>query len=150
MSEIKCPKCSSNQITANQKGFSGGKALVGGILTGGVGLLAGTIGSKKIKITCLSCGHTFNPGEDLDSVELKKIKQSEITENGKNNIVAAILALFLGGLGIHKFYLGKKLQGFLYLSFSWTFIPCIISFFDAIILLTMDKNTFELKYKQNK
>jgi predicted RNA-binding Zn-ribbon protein involved in translation (DUF1610 family) len=61
--EIRCPKCGSNQIAANKKGFSGGKALVGGILTGGVGLLAGTIGSKKLIITCLSCGKEFKPGE---------------------------------------------------------------------------------------
>jgi hypothetical protein len=61
--EIRCPKCDSNQLTANKKGFSGGKALVGGVLTGGVGLLAGTIGSKNIIITCLACGKQFKPGE---------------------------------------------------------------------------------------
>lgn len=60
---LKCPKCGSANISANKKGFSFGKALVGGILTGGVGLLAGTIGSSKIKITCLACGKVFKPGE---------------------------------------------------------------------------------------
>jgi predicted RNA-binding Zn-ribbon protein involved in translation (DUF1610 family) len=73
--EIKCPKCGSNQITANKKGFSGGKALVGGVLTGGVGLLAGTIGSKKIIITCLSCGYEFKPGESNKPVS-KTVKMS--------------------------------------------------------------------------
>lgn len=33
------------------------------VLTGGVGLLAGLFGSKKIVITCLSCGRKFAPGE---------------------------------------------------------------------------------------
>jgi len=63
--QIKCPKCGSNQLSAQKKGFSFGKALVGGILTGGVGLLAGTIGSGKVKITCLSCGKEFKPGEGM-------------------------------------------------------------------------------------
>jgi hypothetical protein len=60
---IKCPKCNSNQITSNKKGFSGTKAVAGAVLTGGIGLLAGTIGSNKVKITCLRCGHVFNPGD---------------------------------------------------------------------------------------
>jgi len=67
MSEVLCPKCGSDQITANKKGFSGKKAIVGGLLTGGVGLLAGTIGSNKVKITCLGCGHEFKPGEGAKS-----------------------------------------------------------------------------------
>jgi len=59
--EIKCPKCKSKSITANKKGFGLGKAIIGGILTGGVGLLGGFIGSNKIKLTCLNCGHTWKP-----------------------------------------------------------------------------------------
>lgn len=60
---IRCPKCNSDQITAHKKGFSGRKAVAGAVLTGGIGVLAGTIGSNKVKITCLNCGNTFNPGE---------------------------------------------------------------------------------------
>jgi len=61
--EVRCPKCNSNQLTSNQKGFSAGKAIGGAFLTGGVGLLAGFIGSKKVLITCLKCGKNFNAGE---------------------------------------------------------------------------------------
>jgi DNA-directed RNA polymerase subunit RPC12/RpoP len=75
--EIKCPKCGSTQLTANKKGFSGAQAVGGAILTGGIGLLAGTIGSNKIKITCLNCGHQFMPGEDLRSVRKKRRQQAE-------------------------------------------------------------------------
>lgn len=58
-----CPKCNSKELHSEQKGFSGGKALAGALLTGGIGLLAGTIGSKNIDITCLKCGNKFKAGE---------------------------------------------------------------------------------------
>lgn len=51
------------KFTLRKKGFSGGKAVAGAILTGGIGLLAGTIGSNDIKITCLKCGNKFKAGE---------------------------------------------------------------------------------------
>lgn len=58
---VRCPICRSQQLTANKKGFGLGKAIGGAILTGGVGLLAGFIGSGKVKITCLKCGHSWRP-----------------------------------------------------------------------------------------
>lgn len=61
--KIKCPNCKSNSITANKKGFGLGKAVLGGFLTGGIGLLGGFIGSNKIKLTCLSCGYNWKPGK---------------------------------------------------------------------------------------
>ncbi|MEK6558888.1 MAG: hypothetical protein AABZ43_01980 [Planctomycetota bacterium] len=65
--EIKCPKCRSTQITVNKKGFGLVKAATGGILLGPllgpVGLLGGLIGSNKIVITCLKCGHTWKAGQ---------------------------------------------------------------------------------------
>ena len=60
-----CPKCGSRELHAEHKGFSGGKALAGAILTGGIGLLAGTIGSKDTQITCLKCGNKFKAGEAM-------------------------------------------------------------------------------------
>ena len=58
---LRCPYCGSTYITANKKGFGLGKALVGGFLTGGVGLLAGFIGSGKVKCNCLKCGQEWKP-----------------------------------------------------------------------------------------
>lgn len=68
----------------------------------------------------------------------------------KNKTTAAILAFFLGGIGVHRFYLGQGGLGILYLLFCWTFIPMIISFVDFIIFLTMDEKTFNDKYNNGK
>lgn len=71
---------------------------------------------------------------------------STTAQNGKSKIAAALLAFFLGGLGVHKFYLGQIGLGILYLVFCWTFIPAIIAFIEFIILLTMSDETFNQKY----
>jgi len=58
---VKCPKCKSTQITASQNGYSAGKGLAGAFLTGGIGLLAGFIGSKDLVVYCMKCGHNWKP-----------------------------------------------------------------------------------------
>lgn len=58
-----CPNCGSSELHAEHKGFSGSKALAGVLVTGGIGILAGTIGSRDTQITCLKCGKKFKAGE---------------------------------------------------------------------------------------
>ncbi len=64
----------------------------------------------------------------------------------KNKTVAGLLAIFLGGLGIHKFYLGKIMMGIIYLVFCWTYIPSIIAFIEGIIYLVSNDENFQLKH----
>jgi len=52
----------------------------------------------------------------------------------KDPTTAVLLALFLGGLGAHKFYLGQTGLGVLYLLFCWTTIPSIIALFEAFVI----------------
>lgn len=66
--------------------------------------------------------------------------------NGRNRLVAALLALFLGGLGAHKFYLGQTGKGILYLLFFWTCIPAILGFIEFILLLAMSDEAFSQQY----
>lgn len=81
-----CPKCGSHELHAEHKGFSGGKALAGVLVTGGIGILAGTIGSRDTQITCLKCGNKFEAGEAriinnnsyiTDELKIKEIIKSE-------------------------------------------------------------------------
>ena len=48
-----------------------------------------------------------------------------------------LLALFVGGFGIHKFWLSEIVLGVLYLLFCWTFIPTIIALIECFFM----KNT---------
>ncbi len=64
----------------------------------------------------------------------------------KNKYVAGILAILLGDLGIHKFYLGRIGSGILYLLFCWTGIPAIIGLIEGIIYLCTDEEKFQVKY----
>lgn len=60
---MKCPKCNGTNLSAQKAGFGLGKAAVGAVLTGGVGLMAGFLGSNKIDVHCLECGHKWNPAK---------------------------------------------------------------------------------------
>jgi TM2 domain-containing membrane protein YozV len=52
----------------------------------------------------------------------------------------------LGGLGVHKFYLGQIGMGILYILFCWTSIPSIIGLIEGIIYLTSTDEQFYTKY----
>lgn len=64
----------------------------------------------------------------------------------KSKTTAGILAILLGGLGIHKFYLGKIGMGILYILFCWTYIPAIVGLIEGIIYLTATEENFQYKY----
>ncbi|SEH36672.1 zinc-ribbon domain-containing protein [Halopenitus malekzadehii] len=66
--------------------------------------------------------------------------------SSKDRTTAGILALLLGGIGAHKFYLGENGMGLLYLCFSWTFIPAIIGFIEGILYLTKTDEEFQRQY----
>ena len=55
----------------------------------------------------------------------------QINSVKKSPTTAVLLALFLGGVGAHKFYLGKTAAGIIYILFAWTTIPAWIALFEA-------------------
>jgi TM2 domain-containing membrane protein YozV/ribosomal protein L40E len=76
------------------------------------------------------------------------VNLGQTASNGKSRIAAVLLAFFLGGFGIHKFYLGQIGLGILYLVFFWTFIPSVVAFIEFILLLAMSDEKFDRKYGQ--
>jgi TM2 domain-containing membrane protein YozV len=65
---------------------------------------------------------------------------------GRRRLAAGLFALLLGGLGVHKFYLGRVGWGIAYLVFCWTLIPTIVGFVEGILYLIMDEQEFQRKY----
>ncbi|RHV92579.1 hypothetical protein DXA95_12300 [Odoribacter sp. OF09-27XD] len=88
--KLYCPHCGSSQLTANKKGYGVGKAAAGVLLTGGVGLLAGFIGSGKVKITCLKCGKVMKPGE-LRTTPLPPSPKVPVQELNGGCMLAAVI-----------------------------------------------------------
>jgi TM2 domain-containing membrane protein YozV len=52
----------------------------------------------------------------------------------RDEVVGILLALFLGGFGVHHFYLRRTGLGILYLCFFWTPIPWILGFIECFFM----------------
>ncbi|HEY2420886.1 MAG TPA: TerD family protein [Neobacillus sp.] len=61
--DMMCPRCHSTNVRSGQKGFGIGKAAIGGLILGPVGLLGGFIGKNQLKFTCNSCGNSWSPSQ---------------------------------------------------------------------------------------
>lgn len=97
---------------------------------------------------CQSCGNSIsNPTAEVClncGVSLKR-NQISASSSPKNKIVAGLLAIFLGYLGIHRFYLGYNkigiiqlicgLGGFLTCGLS-TLAVAVWSIVDAVLIFT--------------
>ena len=99
---------------------------------------------------CADCGEIINiKAEICPKCGVRQMSAPLLGQNapnGKNKLAGALLAFFLGGLGIHKFYLGQTTRGILYLIFFWTVIPSILAIIDSILLLVMSDDDFNKKY----
>ena len=124
-------------------------------------------GTGEGNVFCRECGNRINrkavicpncgvPTEQSDShSEIFQPVQVAATNtrrrrrnsgNAKSRTTAALLAFFLGGLGVHHFYLGNILLGFIYLLFCMTLIPACVAFVEMIVFLCMSDEAFDAKY----
>ena len=91
---------------------------------------------------CSACGNILHHTAELCPKCGAKQLIAGSSLNVKNKTTAGILALFLGGIGVHKFYLGRSGWGLIYLLFCWTFIPGVVGLIEGTYYLTMDENKF--------
>ena len=54
-----CPKCNLIMTATGERtgGFSGGKAVIGAVIAGPIGIAAGALGRKKTTYQCPKCGY---------------------------------------------------------------------------------------------
>ena len=116
-----CVECGVEQPTAG--GAAGG----------------GTVGKKF----CSNCGDQIDEAAEIcPECGVRQASASSDVER----VPAAVLALLLGALGAHKFYMGETKMGLLYLCFSWTLIPGLIALVEGIIYLTKSDAEFQAQY----
>lgn len=94
---------------------------------------------------CRYCGETIDVAM-RKAEEALRVAATAYPRAPKSRGVAILLALLLGGVGAHKFYLGRLGWGVVYLLFCWTFIPAIIALIEAIIYLVTNEEDFHRKY----
>jgi len=121
---------------------------------------------------CRSCGTTLNdPFQDQQSNQNQQMQPPPNPASGKipgadKKLLAGLLGIFLGGLGIHKFVLGYQQEGIILLSaqlISWilavvscgilAFLPLLVSvvgLIEGIIYLTKSDEEFVNTYITNK
>lgn len=89
---------------------------------------------------------TSKPREDWNTPSYPK------TQPENKKIVAGVLALLLGSLGVHKFVLGYTTEGIIQIVI--TLVSCgigsIVPFIEGIIYLTKSDEEFYQTYQVNK
>lgn len=70
----------------------------------------------------------------------------------KNKTTAGLLAICLGGVGIHHFYLGNLLKGVIFLALACTVVGAVVtvclSLIKGLSLLAMNQKAFDVQYNQ--
>ena len=127
MSENKCPQCGAPiEVGATECKFCGEKLV-----------------TQKVT-------EQVQQSQSQPQIVVQQVAQATVSGINpswpvKSKTVAGILGIFFGGLGLHKFYMGKPLMGILYLCLSWTFVPEVIGFFEGISYLCYSDENFQLK-----
>lgn len=97
---------------------------------------------------CSTCGAVIK--KEAEICPECGVRQDEPTLDAsaseKDRVTAGVLAILLGGVGAHKFYLGKHGQGILYLLFVWTLIPPLVALVEGILYLMKSDAEFQRQY----
>ncbi len=103
---------------------------------------------EKDEKFCFSCGEVIKKEAEIcPKCGVRQLPPpASSSKMDERKLAAGLLAILLGGLGIHKFYLGDTGKGILYLCFCWTGIPSIIGIIEGVIFLTQSDEEFNQKY----
>ena len=120
------------------------------------GLLKEDVMDLRANLAVVGQNHAMEGVHNRDASRIPARQQAASAANGlspavlsvvrKKRIVASFLALISCGLGFHRFYLGQRLMGALYLLTCWTTIPVIAGWAEGCRYLTMKNRDFYFKY----
>ena len=90
--------------------------------------------------TCESCGASIKRMAEI--CPACGVRQKRLV----SKTALILITFFLGGLGGHKFYLGKWVQGIFYLLFCWTGITGLIALIELIVYACTSSESLNEKY----
>lgn len=99
---------------------------------------------------CASCGNPVPVRAQTAPQEQYVNHYGQGYVSVKSKTTAGILGILLGGIGVHKFYMGKIGAGFVYLLLSWTWLPLIAGIVEGILYLVEDDARFQAKLNDGK
>lgn len=91
---------------------------------------------------CPKCGVRQPMAQNFNTVAANVLGQGQ----PRSRVVAGVLAILAGSLGLHKFYLGQPVWGIIYILLCWTFIPAFVGVIEGLIYLTMTEEAFLQRY----
>ena len=112
---------------------------------------------------CPNCGADFNTQQQQQGYQQQQYGYQQPPQqpsndlftpgpSGKSRGVAGLLAILVGTLGIHYFYLGKTTMGIVFLLISLlscgilATVIAVVSIIQGIIMLTIAQAEFERRY----
>jgi len=108
--------------------------------------LTGSHGERGAdQVYCADCGELiYKQAEVCPSCGARQPDTD--SEKDTEQVAAGVLAILLGGIGVHKFYQGNTRNGVLYLCFFWTGIPAVLGLIEGILMLIADEDEYQRKY----
>ncbi|MGM9812850.1 MAG: NINE protein [Muribaculaceae bacterium] len=119
-----------------------------------------TTEQASVNVKCPYCGTEFSPAYNQGYQQGFQQGYNSASggtvfdcgPSGRSRGVAALLAIFLGALGIHYFYLGKNTAGIVFLLIAifscgvLAAVTSVLALVQGIIMLTLTQEQFEQKY----
>ena len=109
-------------------------------------------GETRVGKFCAYCGYQFYAEIEISipaTPPAEKLAESKVSTSGAlartrqvDRVTAGVLAILLGTVGAHKFYMGKRGAGIACIIFCWTLIPTVIGIIEGIVYLRMADEKF--------
>lgn len=96
-------------------------------------------------ITCGACRNTLHE----TAPTCPHCGASQRSRGYKSKLAAGLLAIFIGGFGVHRFYLGQW-WGVFYLLIFWTGIPGLVSLIEGIVFLVTRQESWDERFNEGK
>ncbi len=94
---------------------------------------------------CSSCGQKINHKAEICPECGVRVAPPP---NAISKVALLFITFFLGGIGGHKFYQKKYLQGVLYLLFFWIYIPSLIALVEFFIYAFTSEEELRRRYPE--